>query len=116
MIGEPKGDALSEAMQSWQLGWGNQLHGVLTQEFESRRKRKHAFLESGWHNKRIPLVGGGRNSSRTKLITSSAMNIMNVARETGLKDSFVVQCLGWHDSCYLPPKENSGPKPSREGR
>jgi hypothetical protein len=38
------------------------------------------------------------------------MNIMNVARETGLKDSFVVQCLGWHDSCYLPPKENSGPK------
>jgi hypothetical protein len=38
------------------------------------------------------------------------MNIMNVARETGLKDSFVVQCLGWYDSCYLPPKENSGPK------
>jgi hypothetical protein len=57
MIGEPKGDALSEAMQSWQLGWGNQLHGVLTQEFESRRKRKHAFLEAVWHNKRIPLVG-----------------------------------------------------------
>src|SRR4029077_13745243 len=49
MIGEPKGDALSEAMQSWQLGWGNQLHGVLTQEFESRRKGKHPFLEAVWH-------------------------------------------------------------------
>ena len=36
------------------------------------------------------------------------MNIINVARETCLKDSFVLQCLGWHDSCYLPPKENSG--------
>jgi hypothetical protein len=62
MIGEPKGDALLEAMQSWQLGWGNQLHGVLTQEFESRRKRKHAFLEAVWHNKRIPLVGAAEET------------------------------------------------------
>ena len=62
MIGEPKGDARSEAMQSWQLGWGNQLHGVLTQEFESRRKRKHAFLEAVWHNKRIPLVGAAEET------------------------------------------------------
>jgi len=25
-------------------------------EFESRRARKDAFLESVWHNKRIPLI------------------------------------------------------------
>jgi hypothetical protein len=31
---------------------------ILTRkEFDSRRGRKDAFLESVWHNKRVPLIG-----------------------------------------------------------
>ena len=88
-------------------GMGNQLHGSNTgiritpkaQACLPRSRLAQYADPARWCR--------GRNSSRTKLITSSAMNI---ARETGLKYSFVVQCLGWHDSCYLPPTENSGPK------
>jgi hypothetical protein len=40
---------------------------VLTpREFGSRRARKDAFLESVWHNKRIPLVGSNEETKAAR--------------------------------------------------
>jgi predicted nucleotidyltransferase len=59
VIGNPKGDALAEAMQKLERRLGREInYTVLTRkELESRRARKDAFLENVWHNKRVSLVG-----------------------------------------------------------
>ena len=58
VIGNPKGEVLAEAMRRLERQLGREInYTVLTRkELESRRKRKDAFLESVWHNKRISLV------------------------------------------------------------
>ncbi len=59
MIGNPKGEALAEAMQKLERQLGREVnYTVLTRkELDSRRTRKHAFLENVWHNKRVSLIG-----------------------------------------------------------
>jgi predicted nucleotidyltransferase len=59
VIGNPRSDALAEAMQKLERRLGREInYTVLTRkEFESRRARKDAFLENVWHNKRVSLVG-----------------------------------------------------------
>ncbi|HVS88005.1 MAG TPA: nucleotidyltransferase domain-containing protein [Candidatus Acidoferrum sp.] len=59
MIGNPKGEALAEAMQKLERQLGREVnYTVLTRkEFDSRRTRKDAFLENVWHNKRVSLIG-----------------------------------------------------------
>jgi predicted nucleotidyltransferase len=59
VIGDPKGNALAEAMQKLERQLGREINcTVLTRkEFTSRRARKDAFLENVWHNKRVSLVG-----------------------------------------------------------
>jgi predicted nucleotidyltransferase len=59
VIGNPKGEALAEAMQKLERQLGREVnYTVLTRkEFESRRTRKDAFLENVWHNKRVSLIG-----------------------------------------------------------
>jgi len=58
VIGNPKGEVLAEAMRRLERQLGREInYTVLTRkELESRRKRKDAFLESVWQNKRISLV------------------------------------------------------------
>jgi predicted nucleotidyltransferase/predicted transcriptional regulator with HTH domain len=59
VIGNPKGEALAEAMQKLERRLGREVnYTVLTRrEFDLRRARKDAFLENVWHNKRVSLVG-----------------------------------------------------------
>lgn len=59
VIGNPKGNALAEAMQKLERQLGREInYTVLTRkEFTSRRAHKDAFLEDVWHNKRVSLVG-----------------------------------------------------------
>jgi len=59
VIGNPKGEALAEAMQKLERQLGREVnYTVLTRkEFDSRRTRKDAFLENVWHNKRVSLIG-----------------------------------------------------------
>jgi predicted nucleotidyltransferase/predicted transcriptional regulator with HTH domain len=59
VIGEPKSDVLAEGVQKLERQLGREInYTVLTRrELKSRRNRKDAFLESVWHNKRVPLVG-----------------------------------------------------------
>lgn len=59
VIGKPKSDVLAEGVQKLERQLGREInYTVLTRnELESRRNRKDAFLESVWHNKRVPLVG-----------------------------------------------------------
>ena len=58
VIGNPKGEVLAEAMRRLERQLGREINYTLLtrKELESRRKRKDAFLESVWHNKRISLV------------------------------------------------------------
>ncbi len=58
VIGNPKGDALAEAMRKLERQLGREVnYTVLTRkEFDSRRTQKDAFLENVWHNKRVSLV------------------------------------------------------------
>ena len=58
VIGAPREEVLAQVMRTLERRLGRKLnYTVLTQkEFGSRRARKDAFLESVWHNKRIPLV------------------------------------------------------------
>jgi predicted nucleotidyltransferase len=58
VIGNPKGNALAEAMEKLERQLGRDVnYTVLTRkEFDSRRARKDAFLENLWHNKRVSLV------------------------------------------------------------
>ncbi len=59
VIGDPKGNALAEAMQKLERQLGREInYTVLTrEEFTSRRAHKDSFLEDVWHNKRVSLVG-----------------------------------------------------------
>ena len=59
VIGTPREEVLAEAMQKLERQLGREInYTVLTRkEFESRRSRKDAFLESVWHNRRVSLVG-----------------------------------------------------------
>jgi predicted nucleotidyltransferase len=58
VIGTPSGEALAETMHKLERKLGRDVnYTVLSRdEFESRRTRKDAFLQSVWHNKRIALV------------------------------------------------------------
>lgn len=58
VIGNPKGNALAEAMRKLEQQLGREInYTVLTRkEFDSRRARKDAFLENLWHNKRVSLL------------------------------------------------------------
>ena len=58
VIGAPRTDALAQAVRKLERRLGREInYTVLTlKEFESRRARKDAFLESVWHNKRIALI------------------------------------------------------------
>jgi len=58
MIGAPREGTLLQAMQKLERQLGREInYTVLTRkEFASRRARKDAFLESVWHNKRVPLI------------------------------------------------------------
>jgi predicted nucleotidyltransferase len=58
VIGNPKGEALAEAMQKLERQLGREVnYTVLTRkEFDSRRTRKDALLENVWHNKRVSLI------------------------------------------------------------
>jgi predicted nucleotidyltransferase len=58
VIGDPREELLVQAVQKLERQLGREInYTVLTpKEFETRRTRKDAFLESVWHNKRIPLI------------------------------------------------------------
>ena len=58
MIGAPREGTLLQAMQKLERQLGREInYTVLTRkEFASRRARKDVFLESVWHNKRVPLI------------------------------------------------------------
>ena len=58
VIGAPREEALLQAMQKLERQLGREInYTVLTRkEFASRRARKDVFLESVWHNKRVPLI------------------------------------------------------------
>jgi predicted nucleotidyltransferase len=59
VIGSPHEEVLVEAVGMLERRLGREInYTVLTpKEFESRRARKDAFLESVWPNKRVQLVG-----------------------------------------------------------
>jgi len=59
VIGAPREEILAEAARKLERQLGREInYTVMTpKEFKSRRARKDAFLESVWHNKRVPLVG-----------------------------------------------------------
>jgi predicted nucleotidyltransferase len=59
VIGAPRDEILAEAVRKLERQLGREInYTVLTpKEFESRRARKDAFLESVWHNRRIALLG-----------------------------------------------------------
>jgi len=58
VIGHPKGELLAEVMRGLERHFGREINYTLfsRKEFESRRRRKDAFLENVWHNKRVSLV------------------------------------------------------------
>jgi len=58
VIGDAHEEVLAQAVQKIERQLGREInYTVLTpKEFEARRTRKDAFLESVWHNKRIPLT------------------------------------------------------------
>ncbi len=60
VIGSPKGDLLAQAVEKLERQLGREINYTVMsrKEFESRRKRKDAFLENVWHNERVALVGG----------------------------------------------------------
>jgi len=61
VIGNPGSEALAEAVRKLERQLGREInYTVLSRkEFESRRKRKDAFLEDVWHNKRVSLLRAG---------------------------------------------------------
>jgi predicted nucleotidyltransferase len=64
VIGSPREKGLAEAVARLERQLGREInYTVLTpKEFGSRRARKDAFLESVWHNKRIPLLGSNEET------------------------------------------------------
>jgi predicted nucleotidyltransferase/predicted transcriptional regulator with HTH domain len=58
LIGTPQESALARAVSRLERQLGREInYTVLSpKEFESRRARKDAFLESVWHNKPVPLI------------------------------------------------------------
>lgn len=58
VVGGPKGGILAEAMRRLERQLGREINYTVfsRKEFDSRRKRKDAFLENVWHNKRVSLV------------------------------------------------------------
>jgi len=58
VIGTPRGEALAEAMRKLERQLGREVnYTVLSRnEFESRRTRKDAFLESVWRHRRVSLI------------------------------------------------------------
>ena len=58
VIGTPRGEVLAEAMRKLERQLGREInYTVLSRnEFEFRRARKDAFLESVWRHKRVSLV------------------------------------------------------------
>ncbi|MBV8205923.1 MAG: ArsR family transcriptional regulator [Acidobacteria bacterium] len=58
VIGVPGAEVLAQAVRKLERRLGREInYTVLTmKEFKSRRARNDAFLESVWHNKRIPLI------------------------------------------------------------
>jgi predicted nucleotidyltransferase len=58
VIGTPQEAALARAVSGLERQLGREVnYAVLSpKEFESRWARKDAFLESVWHNKRVPLI------------------------------------------------------------
>jgi predicted nucleotidyltransferase len=58
IVGAPREEILAEAVQKLERQLGREInYTVLSpKEFASRRARKDAFLESVWHNKRVPLI------------------------------------------------------------
>ena len=65
VIGNPRGQALAEAIQKLERHLGREInYTVLTRkEFASRKRRKDAFLENVWHNKRILRIRTGGHQS-----------------------------------------------------
>lgn len=59
VIGDPLEDVLAQAMRKLERQLGREInYTVMTpKEFDRRRARKDAFVESIWHNRRISLVG-----------------------------------------------------------
>jgi predicted nucleotidyltransferase len=59
IIGNCNAESLAVAARELEHRLGREInYTVLSRkEFTSRRKRKDAFLENVWHNKRVPLVG-----------------------------------------------------------
>jgi predicted nucleotidyltransferase len=60
VIGRAKGDVLAQAVDKLERQLGREINYTVMsrKEFESRRKRKDAFLENVWQNERVELVGG----------------------------------------------------------
>ncbi len=58
VIGRPRGDALAEAMSKLERQLGREVNYTILSrdEFESRRRRKDAFLEDVWRNRRVSLL------------------------------------------------------------
>jgi predicted nucleotidyltransferase len=67
VIGTPRGDALVEAMGKLERQLGRDInYTVLSRaEFDSRRARKDAFLESVWHNRRVSLIAPHEKAQAT---------------------------------------------------
>ena len=59
IIGSPNAESLAVAVRKLERQLGREInYTVLSRkEFTSRRKRKDAFLENVWHNKRVRLFG-----------------------------------------------------------
>lgn len=58
VIGDPRGEILAEAVRKLERQLGREINYTVfsRKEFKSRRRRKDAFLEDVWHNKRVSLV------------------------------------------------------------
>jgi predicted nucleotidyltransferase len=68
VIGAPGGQVLAEAMRKLERRLGREInYTVLSRsEFESRRARKDAFLESIWQNSRVSLVARHEQTQAAK--------------------------------------------------
>jgi predicted nucleotidyltransferase len=68
LIGSPREKVLAEAVRKLEKQLGREInYTVLTRhEFEARRERKDAFLESVWHDKRVLLLGPHEEAQTTR--------------------------------------------------
>lgn len=68
VIGTPRDRTLAEAVRKLERQLGREInYTVLTRkEFEARRARKDAFLETVWHNKRVSLVAADERTQTTQ--------------------------------------------------